>query len=380
MADKNKHDEGVMFALIVFVVVLICIVFWFAMSAQISSGIRWLRVAELQLASLFTDKYDAIIRQIMDMDPDHIRPIHLLYMSEAAGEFMRIPIAVLLSLMAVKAFFQKSKHPYARRLNLEAMAKEHATAFPVTSPIVKFNPLKANARAPGSPVPEKLPPFAEALTPEEWVAHNSIPVTDGAIDRDASRMALAKQLGGRWKGVNQLPMYMKALFVAFSMKANGLRTESDDYLGELAQCWQPGKGLVLTPKLRKEIKEKIADPKFGRITEKVAALHSFVTPALLRCLLMAREQGGVLASAQFVWLRAVDRHLWYAMNNLGRGAVHPESAGAISHYRAEKSAGKPIPNPQVEQAIDGIIEYLKENYITQFPAKEYASAKSARKK
>lgn len=378
MADKKPHDSLIMLGLILFVLALVCTVLWFSMSAQISSGVRWVRVAELYLATPFTNRYDAIIDQLIALRPYQITASYLYTMTEATGEFLRIPIAILFAIMSAIAFSLKSKHPYSRRFDLEGLAKEQAEAFPVTSPMIKFNPLKDNSRAMGSPVPDKLPPFAEALAPEEWVAYNDIPVTDGTIDRNASRLAFAKQLGGRWKGVNALPIYAKALFVAFSMKANGLRIECDDYLGELAKCWEPGKGLILTAALKNEIKSKIADPKFGRVTEKLAALHSFVTPAMLRCLLVAREQGGVLAPAQFVWLRAVDRHMWYALNNLGRGATHPEGSGSIAHYRAEKNAGKPIPNPQVDPAIDGLSQYLVDNYITQFPAKEYGRARKSK--
>jgi intracellular multiplication protein IcmP len=375
MADKKPHDSLVMMGLIFFTVALVCIVFWFAMSTEISSGVRWIRVAELSIAKPFTNRYDPIIHQLIQLKPEQVTGSYLVEMTEVTGEVVRIPIAIIFAIMSITAFFLKAKHPYSRKFDMEGLAKEQATAFPVTQPIIKFNPLKDNARAPGSPVPEHLPPFAEALTPEEWVAHNDIPVTDGMIDIDASRFAFSRQLGHRWKGIHAMPLHARALFVAFSMKANGMRTESDEFLGDLAGCWEPGKGLVLTQELRKLIKDKLSDPKFGRITEKIAALHSFTTPALVRCLQMARDQGGVLAPAQFIWLRAVDRHLWYALNNLGRGALHPEAAGALAHYRSEKNAGKPIPNPQVDIAIDGIVQYLKDNFITQFPAKEYASSK-----
>jgi intracellular multiplication protein IcmP len=375
MADKKPHDSLIMMGLIFFVLALISLVFWFAMSTEISSGIRWIRVAEMSFAKPFTNRYDPIIHQLINLKPDQITGSYLLEMTEVTGEVVRIPIAIIFAIMSVIAFFLKAKHPYSRKFDMEGLAKEQATAFPVTQPIIKFNPLKENSRTQGDPVPEHLPLFAEALTPEEWVAHNDIPVTDGIVDPDACRLAFAKQLGHRWKGVATLPTYAKALFVAFSMKANGMRNESDEFLGEVAGCWEPGRGLVLTPELSKQIRDKIADPKFGRITEKVAALHSFTTPALLRCLQVARDQGGVLAPAQFVWLRGVDRHMWYALNNLGRGALHPEAAGAIGHYRSEKNAGKPIPNPQVDIAIDGLVLYLKENFITQFPAKEYARSK-----
>lgn len=372
MAKDKTHDAPILAAITAFVIALFCILFWMALSTQISSGIRWIRVVELRFASLFTDRYDLMILQLKSLAPEDIRPLYLLKMTEAAMEFYKMPIIAIMLVMGGISFFMKDKHPYARRLDLEGIAKEQADAFQVTRPIIKFNPLTANHRAPGSPVPERLPPFAEALAPEEWVAHNDIPLVSGVIDRDATRVAFAKQLGARWKGVNHLPLHARALFAAFSMKANGKRSESDKFLGELACCWEPGRGLTLTPDLKKEVARIIADPKMGRVTEKIAAQHSFTTPALLRCLYIAREQGGVLAPAQFLWLRAVDRSLWYAMNNLGRGAVHIEGAGAIAHYRAEKSAGKPIPNPLVDSAVDGLMGFLKDNYVTQFPAKEYA--------
>lgn len=373
MAKESKHDIPVLVCLTIFVVSLVCILFWMAMSTQISSGVRWIRVLELSIASLFTDRYDVLLAQLKGLRPEQIRPYYLLKMTEATMEFYKYPIMVIMFIMAgISYFFVKDRHPFARRFDLEGIAKEQAEAFPVTLPLIKFNPLQDNHRPPGNPVPARLPPFAEALTPEEWVAHNDIPLTKGVIDRDATRLAFAKQLGGRWKGVQALPLHARALFAAFALKASGKRTESDDFLGELARHWEPGKGLVLPTALRKEIARIINDPKMGRVLAKVAAQHSFSTPALLRCLYVAREQGGVLAPAQFIWLRAVDRSLWYAMNNLGRGAVHIEGAGAMAHFRAEKSAEKPIPNPLVDVAVDGLMAYLKENFVTQFPAKEYA--------
>ncbi len=374
MADKPKHDTPMLFGLIVMTITLISIAFWMVLSVQISSGIRWFRVAQLKIASLFTDKFDVLLQQLIALRPEEITPFYLARMTEASNGMLLQPLAGLMIAMAILCYFKRTKHPWVRKFDVEKMIAEQATNFPVTDPVVKFNPLKANYRTPGSPVPSRLPLFAEALSPEEWVAFHSIPVTEGAIDTDAARRAFVRQLGGRWKGAEALPLHLRALFVAFSMKANGQRVESDYFLGRLAKYWQPGRGLKLPSDLRAEIKRKLADPKFGRVTEKIAAQHAFVATAMLRCLQVAREQGGVLAPAQFVWLRAADRTLWYPLNNLGRGAVHTESAGAIAHFRAEKAADKPIPNPQVDAAIEGLKAYLHDNAVTVFPAKELVRA------
>lgn len=374
MADKAPHDTPTFMILTIFTVCLFCVIFWLGAHQQISSGMRWIRIGEIHIINLFTDDYRPLMKQLQAMKPEQIQAIHLLQMTDAVNGFFRVPIGIIFFLMAVKSFFTREKHPFSRKFNLEGLITEQSKAFTVTEPVTKFNPLDANHRFIGAPVPDKLPLFAEALTPDEWVSYCSIPVNDNVIDEDSARRAFAKQLGARWKGVNALPPYAQALFAAFALKGGGKRTESDELLCDIASCWDPKKGLVLTVHLKKQINKILKDPKLGRVAEKVAAQHAFTVPAMLRCLQAAREQGGVLAPAQFLWLRGVNRHYWYALNNLGRVSVHIEAAASMAHFRAEKSAGKPIPNPQMEPAIDGLKGYLKENYIDKFPPKEFTRA------
>jgi intracellular multiplication protein IcmP len=55
----------------------------------------------------------------------------------------------------------------------------------------------------------------------------------------------------------------------------------------------------------------------------------------------ARLRSGVLAPAQFAFLKLVDRRLWYAI-------------GAGAHWAAERAVGAPIPTPEFDQAIAAI--------------------------
>ena len=45
--------------------------------------------------------------------------------------------------------------------------------------------------------------------------------------------------------------------------------------------------------------------------------HHFTTPGLMSVLTAARLRSGVLAPAQFAFLKLVDRRLWYALHGLG---------------------------------------------------------------
>ena len=62
-----------------------------------------------------------------------------------------------------------------------------------------------------------------------------------------------------------------------------------------------------------------------------------------------------MAPAQFVWLKLVDRNLWYALHSLGYEIegigryIHPnprvEALGARDHWAAERMCGPPILKP-----------------------------------
>jgi intracellular multiplication protein IcmP len=371
MADDKKPDPLFMWGAGIGFIALVCFLVWFLIGDQIASGTRWIRVAQLYLVSFFTSKYEPLREYLMAIPPGKISYKQYAEMNTVVNGIFRLPLSGLFLFLAWRAYNIDNKNPYSRKFDLEGLTKEHAASFPVIQPVTKFNPLKDNVRKQGDPVPAKLPSFAEALTPDEWVSYCDIPITNGKPDEDAARRAFLPQLGKRWQGALALPLYGQALFAAFAMKAGGQRLESDDFLGELASHWEPNRGLVLPKELKDKIKGIIQDPKQGRVLEKIAAQHAFTSCALLRCLHFAREQGGVLAPAQFVWLRAVDRNLWYPLNNLGRNAVHVEAAGAITHFRAEKAANKPIPNPQLDPAVGGLLKYIETNTITHYPPKDY---------
>ena len=95
----------------------------------------------------------------------------------------------------------------------------------------------------------------------------------------------------------------------------------------------------------------------------------------MRALATARDEGGVLAPAQFVWLRAYNRALWYPMNNLGRQSFHMEALGAMSHYRAEKITQRPVPVPKLGDAIETIVEYMGSALARPLPQMDYSQSK-----
>jgi intracellular multiplication protein IcmP len=301
-----------------------------------------------------------------------LHPIEAL--GAMAMSWFRWPIAAALLAVGLWILLFSPQNKFMTKHTLETLITTQAKMWPIISPIVKINPSKTG-RILGDPVPDKLPLFAEALSPEEWVAWNRIPVTNGIPDRDATRHAFVRQLGPRWEGIDSAPLYMQALLAAFAAKGAQKREESDELLGRMALAWSPEAGFRMDAKLASDVAHILADPDMGGRITPIADQFAWRTTAMLGVLRWARSNGGVLAPAQFLWLRAEDRVLWYPLNNLGRRSFHTEGAGAMAHFMAEEAAKKPLPIPRIDTAIVTLNTYLHDpdKKTIPIPAREGAA-------
>lgn len=368
----------------------IAYVIWLKFSDQIESGIRWIRYGEMWIISWFLpadytvswNGQDIPYTQMMDVartiPTERIDGAFLGMLSTVAmGPYMWITILLTLA-FAFWALFNGPGTEHRTKYDLDGLIKRQAKIFPIISPVVDFNPSKQPPRAPGAPVPAELPLFAEALSPEEWIAYNSIPVIDNKLDEDAAAKAFAKQLGPRWRGVKHLEPYKQIFMAACCLKAARKRADADTMMGRLAQCWSDNKiNLSKDSKLLKEARAVLAREDIAGPTLKKCNQHAWETTALLRALATAREEGGVLAPAQFVWMRAFNRALWYPLNNLGRQSFHMEAIGAMAHFKAEKMAQRPIPRPKVTDPAKSLAEYMASNKARPIPQLDYSGSKKS---
>lgn len=402
MADGNANDglyEGMIgWGILLLVFAVLAWLFWYYFDTEIRNIIRWVRYGQMWLVSHFItlgemlglidgeyqvylngqyyswrDGFEAASR----FNAGEMQRPHMAYIGALTMQPLRIPFAILCLLGALWAIFKGPKTYYRSKMGLEDLMERQAKVFPVISPFIEFNPTKQKPRPPGSPVPAELPAFAEALGPEEWLAYNNVLAPDGKIDPESASKAFIKQLGGRWRGAKHLPDYQQIILAACCLKAVRQRDRADNMLGRVAQCWSHKAGLKLGKQrgLLREARKILADKNIAGKTLAVCNRHAFVNTALIGALNYARSEGGVLAPAQFVWLRAHDRTLWYPLNNLGRQSLHMEAIGAHSHYKAEKLTKRPIPVPKVENAVKTITDYMESSIARPIPQLDYSASK-----
>ncbi len=404
-ASNTLYENGIGWAIMLVIFAVLIWIFWIFFDTEVREMVRWIRYSEMWVVSWFISDdytfahsgnlkawqdnfngYDGVDSRtgksfhtdgVIEYDKEKLRYYHLSKFSAMAMQPLRIPLLLLISAGGLWCMFSGPRTHNRKRMSLENLIQVQAKVFPVISPFVKFNPSTQPPRPPGAPVPVELPLFAEALGPEEWLAYNNIQIPDGEIDEHSAGKAFIRQLGKPWRGVKGLDDYKQILLASFCLKASRKREPSDDLLSRLAVCWEFKGGLNLSKdkKLLKEAQKVLKDKELSGSTLSQANRHAYETTALLRALQYAREEGGVLAPAQFVWLRAHDRTLWYPLNNMGRQSYHMEALGAMSHFKAEKLTSRPIPVPKIEGALFTIREYMKSGRARPIPQLDYSKSK-----
>ncbi len=387
--DNSLYENGIGWAMMLVVFGVLLWLFWHFFHTEIRDSVRWWRYVQMYLMSFFMDENASVIfrgvpvswRTGFESAPqwraDQLNYTHLSYFTALTMQPLRMIYVSLLGAGALWCMFMGPGTQFRKKMSLEDLIARQAVNFPIIAPFVNFNPSQQPPRPPGTPVPAELPLFAEALGPEEWLAYNVIPVPDGKIDEKAAMAAFQKQLGARWRGPDALEPYKQILLAIFCLKASRKRKEADVMLGRIAKCWSGTYGLRLGKdgKLLQEARRVLRDKNLAMKTLSQCNRHAFETTALLRALAFAREEGGVLAPAQFVWLRGHDRALWYPLNNMGRQAYHPEAMGAMAHYKAERMTQRPIPVPKIEDAVKTIKEYMGSTRARPIPALDYKNSK-----
>ena len=224
-----------------------------------------------------------------------------------------------------------------------------------------------------------------ALSPEEWlISEGLIPDKDKAeklanklvpfdqknadelfqdITIDGINEVLEDKMGSTWNGFKSLNNYEMGLVAALILHYDfqqGLGREILLFLNATFDASYPDKDrfeqvLGRNRWLQGKIKESF-DSEAGRKLENKSLIHGWKNTALVTILRRARLEGGVLPTVNFLWLKLIDRTLWYTLNNAGNAVSSIESAGVHAHFRAEIQSNIPLLRKNVFQASRSLLE------------------------
>ena len=330
--------------------------------------------AHWQIAAIgwFTQSLKPLDVQLRSADPSTVTARQILDVSGLIGLYLRLPAVVLLALLGVLCLTRAAPSRFTRSFDLDRLIREQAQSFRAIA-------ANAGRRLKLVPLQDDVRPLDPALHVQEWVERFARSPA-GAFDSSAATAALGRQLGARWAGVERADGHVRVLFAAFALHMAQKRSEAQDLLGAFSEALGQGdrKGKAGPPSslsipvdLVRHANGVLRDAALRKRAEAIAVRHAFTTPALMTLLIEARRVAGVLAPAQFLALKLVDRPLWYALHSLGFEGdgpgqnTHPnprvEAIGARDHWAAERVAGRPLSQPSIARALEAVRAGLRQD-------------------
>ena len=366
--QQNQTDQTANFFWMLVMFIGAGMLVWWFEKTHIISFVFILRGIEMDLIIWFADGYTYMAkllhlpvpythhslewwRDFIASHPDHT---HLTFLSvqelsEDVGSWLRFPIAIILFVMGCIVSMRHSTARFVKTYSMKSLAAIESQNWPHITPVLGLNLAKQDI---------DVGPWAMAYTPQGYgTTFNMIEVIneDGkkvwSVRKAEATRQFILQVGPLWSGVDKLPIYLQALVVIFMGRATKKRDVADKYIAQIAASAASGK-LNFTG-----VKEDLAQFKDSKLLSWLEHHHAYTT-TLMASMLVAARSDGVLATSEFIWLKAVDRRIWYMLNSAGRQTAVVEISGAFSHWLAEKKLKRSIKTPMVKMAVKGFEEAM----------------------
>lgn len=365
--QQGNSDNSLDFLWMIVLIVGALALVWFFGREYIVSGVLALRFYEIKVIEFFINGYNFIasyvhlpkvgaqslknVMSIIATKPKNMSLLQLSDISQNVGRYLMIPFSLAIGVMAVFAYTLSVGENFKHIYNMETLRRSENKVWPQVTPVTRVNLVQKDLDE---------GPWASSLTPMLFAKKNKLLIEKKEnniitvnLNEGAAHRVFALQLGQFYRDIETFPLHIQALFAIFLARANQDRKNADKLLTQIAASANSNK-LDFT-----DVKDVVRKHKESRFAKYVQAHHAYMLTAMASLLELARTDG-VLATAEFIWLKPVDRVLWYILNSVGRQTAFPEVAGAFAHQLAEKKVGRALKVPMVEEAVKALSLAIKE--------------------
>ena len=309
---------------------------WLAVRHAYASAILWLWPGNL--VGLEESVYWMKTYYIQEWNGDRVG-----ILGKQLRPFMWPIFALPLGYFAYRVWAKNPGVKLRRSMNMGSLAESESRVWPWIKPALGKKIID---------LPIDDGPWAMALHPLEFARKYSL--LDGqALNPDRAEKLFASQLGPLWEGPEKLRSSTRALYACFCAQACSDNKAAIAGLKTLALTMSSGKPDY---SFVKELLDKYyKDERVQAVTKR----HAYVSTVVSATLMEARKYG-VLPPNFFLWLRPINRSLWYTLNGVGRSTPFAEASGVHAHRLAEQVAGYGIELAYVKKCVDALEKALKE--------------------
>ncbi len=296
------------------------------------------------------------------LDPALVTWKQFLNILNHVGIFTRYPIALILVALAFVLYKSNITLKYRRTHSMQTLRTQEQVNWPAIMPVAKVDIVSQDLNK---------GPWATALTPLEFAQkYNLLKKPDPLIDKTAPGLEMTAcvrrgdakriftlQLGPYWEGFEHCPPHTFALATVFLARINRDKKSASLILETLDRTVAQGKPDF---NIARPIFKKYAH---NEEVQETIAKHAYLLTVMASLIEMARLDG-VVPSSEFLWLKTVDRRLWYMLNSVGRQTPFSEVAGPFAHWKAEKAMTRSSLVPMIDEATKALEVAIKEIKLT----------------
>lgn len=333
---------------------------WYAFHEYIVAIIFKVKLFEAQIVSLFTPALHSVIAKLQATSPAEVSFSELWSMSSAVGYYTRFPLLVILVILSAILYANDITKRYRKTYSMNELLQLEYVNWPNVAPVLKLKlttqdldegpwAVAASPRA----FAEKYHLIKRDVIEQKPTVRRERGFVSATINRGETKRIFTMQLGDYWTNPDALPPHTKALFAMFAAKINHDRNTVNAMLAQLSNSTASG-SLDYSG-----INELLAKHKDSEEVVKIYQRHAYILTVMASMVQKARDDG-VLPTAQFLWLKPIDRRLWYMLNSVGRQTPFAEVGGPFAHWLAEKELKKRCIVPMVDEAVNALEAAIKE--------------------
>lgn len=359
--QQQSGDNSLAPLWIILCIFLLGWLLWAFFHTQIVAFLLHIKYWESRLIALVLPSMAPLPVSIHDLTPSQVHFPQLLDVSREVGHYLRYPIIIILVVLAIIIYFSHVNLQFKKLYSMATLAEAERKNWPQISPVIKLDLIKEDI---------DKGPWAMALSPMQFAKkhqllheekiipsmtmtakkHNQKTVS---IKREAAHHIFVMQCGEYWQGIRYLKPATKALFAIFAARVNRDREGALKLLLQIAASTTSGR-LNFSG-----VDALLAKHQNHKLVQQVLYRHAYVLTVMASMLELARKDG-VLATADFLWLKPTDRLLWFMLNSVGRQTAFSEVSGPFAHWNVERAMGRRLMVPMVEEAVNGLETAIKD--------------------
>ncbi|WP_131781031.1 type IVB secretion system coupling complex protein DotM/IcmP [Legionella gresilensis] len=343
--------------LLVFVVLY---AIWYAAHQYIVAFVFHINLLEAKFVNLFIDnpKLANDVYLMQTLNPSSVKWEQFADLTASVGDYIRYPIVAILALLAVYLYTSNVTLKFRKAHDMKTLRAQEQFNWPAIMPIVKEDIVSEDVnkgRWAMGLTPMEFARKYNLLKKDDALLDNPVPgmeFTAGVRRGDAKRV-FTLQLGPYWESFERCSPQAYTLAAVFMARINRDRGAASMILEHIDKTFAQGKPdfAVARPILKKYENTEIV--------QEIVSQHAYMLTVMASLLENARKDG-VVPSAEFLWLKPLDRRLWYMLNSVGRQTPFAEVAGPFAHWIAEKALGRRSLVPMIDEAIKALEIAIKE--------------------